>query len=365
MSFTIDKSPCPCHFPSDQEDDDWEGDDEDEGDGDDSKEKVHTVEFPTIADTCKNDQDPTIGPPGSVSNLRVRFQTLAIESEPTVLYASDHTSTTPPKDAICCYCPPSSHYDYTPNLVPSPAPPATAPLVDICYPGTPVNSTVSYEYLEPYGISPASPAPSWGAYDMMRVQMGIGVMPFPHPHMGIGMGMQYAHGHAYSGGYPGPPYNGVPRRMQSRFGSESESGSSVESGRRGDGMSYRRGGVPSFGSGREGRRRDRDRPPPPPPSSPPPPDINLPLAHNPTPTPTAPVISTERNQLNVSRIEEGMDTRTTVMIKNIPNKMSDQDLMRFIEAVCPKRIDFFYLRMDFQNGEFVSNEEVLFSCWGC
>jgi len=55
--------------------------------------------------------------------------------------------------------------------------------------------------------------------------------------------------------------------------------------------------------------------------------------------------------LNIKRIEEGLDTRTTVMIKNIPNKMSDRDLMVFIERVCPRRIDFFYLRMDFQNGE--------------
>ncbi|KAJ7188136.1 RNA recognition motif 2-domain-containing protein [Mycena filopes] len=44
------------------------------------------------------------------------------------------------------------------------------------------------------------------------------------------------------------------------------------------------------------------------------------------------------------------DTRTTVMIKNIPNKMSDKDLMAYIGAVCARKIDFLYLRMDFQNG---------------
>ncbi|KAI0047497.1 hypothetical protein FA95DRAFT_1492430 [Auriscalpium vulgare] len=38
------------------------------------------------------------------------------------------------------------------------------------------------------------------------------------------------------------------------------------------------------------------------------------------------------------------------MIKNIPNKMSDRDLLMFIERVVRRRIDFFYLRMDFQNG---------------
>ncbi|KAK2463211.1 hypothetical protein APHAL10511_004866 [Amanita phalloides] len=58
----------------------------------------------------------------------------------------------------------------------------------------------------------------------------------------------------------------------------------------------------------------------------------------------------ERNQLNLARIEDGQDTRTTVMIKNIPNKMSDRDLLNFIHKVCPRRIDFLYLRMDFKNG---------------
>jgi hypothetical protein len=59
----------------------------------------------------------------------------------------------------------------------------------------------------------------------------------------------------------------------------------------------------------------------------------------------------ERNQLNLARIENGQDTRTTVMVKNIPNKMSDKDLIAYIGNVCPRRIDFLYLRMDFQNGE--------------
>lgn len=56
------------------------------------------------------------------------------------------------------------------------------------------------------------------------------------------------------------------------------------------------------------------------------------------------------NNLNIARIENGQDMRTTVMIKNIPNKMTDKDLLSFIERVCVRRIDFFYLRMDFKNG---------------
>jgi hypothetical protein len=58
----------------------------------------------------------------------------------------------------------------------------------------------------------------------------------------------------------------------------------------------------------------------------------------------------ERNQLNLARIEDGQDTRTTVMIKNIPNKMSDRDLVAYIAGVCARKVDFLYLRMDFQNG---------------
>ncbi|TBU64511.1 RNA recognition motif 2-domain-containing protein [Dichomitus squalens] len=57
-----------------------------------------------------------------------------------------------------------------------------------------------------------------------------------------------------------------------------------------------------------------------------------------------------KNVLDIQAIESGIDTRTTVMIKNIPNKMTDRDLKNFIDRVCPRRIDFMYLRMDFQNG---------------
>jgi hypothetical protein len=68
-------------------------------------------------------------------------------------------------------------------------------------------------------------------------------------------------------------------------------------------------------------------------------------------TPTSPAAPPpERNLLHLRNIEEGVDTRTTVMIKNIPNKMSDKDLLAFLHKICPKRIDFLYLRMDFQNG---------------
>ncbi|KAJ3790848.1 RNA recognition motif 2-domain-containing protein [Lentinula aff. detonsa] len=58
----------------------------------------------------------------------------------------------------------------------------------------------------------------------------------------------------------------------------------------------------------------------------------------------------ERNQLNFAKIESGNDSRTTAMIKNIPNKMTDKDLIQYIAKVIPRRIDFLYLRIDFKNG---------------
>ncbi|KAJ7783276.1 hypothetical protein B0H16DRAFT_1710071 [Mycena metata] len=85
-------------------------------------------------------------------------------------------------------------------------------------------------------------------------------------------------------------------------------------------------------------------PPPPSPAAP------SPRAVGPSSGPPNAANSIERNQLNLARIEDGQDTRTTVMIKNIPNKMSDKDLMAYIGGVCSRKIDFLYLRMDFQNG---------------
>lgn len=40
----------------------------------------------------------------------------------------------------------------------------------------------------------------------------------------------------------------------------------------------------------------------------------------------------DKNKLDIGAIERGADTRTTVMIKNIPNKMSDGDLLAWMGA---------------------------------
>lgn len=51
------------------------------------------------------------------------------------------------------------------------------------------------------------------------------------------------------------------------------------------------------------------------------------------------------------------------MIKNIPNKLTRADLVRFIEEVVKQRMDFLYLRIDFKNGELFCYS-VLWRC-GC
>ncbi|ORZ33627.1 RNA recognition motif 2-domain-containing protein, partial [Catenaria anguillulae PL171] len=49
------------------------------------------------------------------------------------------------------------------------------------------------------------------------------------------------------------------------------------------------------------------------------------------------------------RTLQGFDTRTTIMIRNIPNKYSQQMLIDFINESHRGQYDFLYLRMDFKN----------------
>ncbi|GAA5889359.1 hypothetical protein JCM6882_000720 [Rhodosporidiobolus microsporus] len=55
------------------------------------------------------------------------------------------------------------------------------------------------------------------------------------------------------------------------------------------------------------------------------------------------------NVLNFERIEKGLDMRTTLMLKNIPNKLKDWEVMGFIDEVVGRSYDFFYLRCDYSN----------------
>lgn len=53
--------------------------------------------------------------------------------------------------------------------------------------------------------------------------------------------------------------------------------------------------------------------------------------------------------LNVARAETGEDARTTVMVKNIPNKYTQRNLLDLIDGNYAGKYDFFYLPIDFKN----------------
>ena len=53
--------------------------------------------------------------------------------------------------------------------------------------------------------------------------------------------------------------------------------------------------------------------------------------------------------MNVARILSGEDQRTTVMIKNIPNKYTQRMLLEKINKLHANRYDFFYLPIDLKN----------------
>lgn len=55
------------------------------------------------------------------------------------------------------------------------------------------------------------------------------------------------------------------------------------------------------------------------------------------------------NEIVPWRIENGLDSRTTCMLRNIPNKYTQRMLIDFIEETHRATFDFVYLRMDFKN----------------
>ncbi|KAI9189709.1 hypothetical protein H9P43_001142 [Blastocladiella emersonii ATCC 22665] len=55
------------------------------------------------------------------------------------------------------------------------------------------------------------------------------------------------------------------------------------------------------------------------------------------------------NEFDLARTIQGYDKRTTIMIRNIPNKYSQQMLIDFINDTHKGQYDFLYLRMDFKN----------------
>ncbi|XP_052203331.1 protein MEI2-like 5 isoform X2 [Diospyros lotus] len=59
--------------------------------------------------------------------------------------------------------------------------------------------------------------------------------------------------------------------------------------------------------------------------------------------------SKKQFQLDLDRIQSGEDTRTTIMIKNIPNKYTSKMLLAAIDANHRGTYNFFYLPIDFKN----------------
>lgn len=59
--------------------------------------------------------------------------------------------------------------------------------------------------------------------------------------------------------------------------------------------------------------------------------------------------TTHHNHVDVNRIREGTDVRTTIMLRNIPNKVDQNMLKGIVDQSSYGRYDFMYLRIDFAN----------------
>ncbi|KAK8057718.1 hypothetical protein PG996_011655 [Apiospora saccharicola] len=59
--------------------------------------------------------------------------------------------------------------------------------------------------------------------------------------------------------------------------------------------------------------------------------------------------SSQHNHVDISRIREGIDVRTTIMLRNIPNKVDQAMLKRIVDESSWGKYDFMYLRIDFAN----------------
>ena len=59
--------------------------------------------------------------------------------------------------------------------------------------------------------------------------------------------------------------------------------------------------------------------------------------------------SGHHNVVDVERIRHGLDVRTTIMLRNIPNKIDQQMLKEIVDETSGGKYDFMYLRIDFAN----------------
>ncbi|KJZ75986.1 hypothetical protein HIM_04442 [Hirsutella minnesotensis 3608] len=60
-------------------------------------------------------------------------------------------------------------------------------------------------------------------------------------------------------------------------------------------------------------------------------------------------IASHHNHVDIHRIRDGIDVRTTIMLRNIPNKVDQAMLKRIIDESSWGKYDFMYLRIDFAN----------------
>lgn len=55
------------------------------------------------------------------------------------------------------------------------------------------------------------------------------------------------------------------------------------------------------------------------------------------------------NVVDIDKISEGQDVRTTIMLRNIPNRVDQAGLKRILDESSFGQYDFMYLRIDFAN----------------
>ncbi|KAI5478543.1 meiosis protein Mei2 [Pseudohyphozyma bogoriensis] len=55
------------------------------------------------------------------------------------------------------------------------------------------------------------------------------------------------------------------------------------------------------------------------------------------------------NVIYFDKLADGRELRTTIMLRNIPNRMTDKELIAYIEEVVGRAFDFLYLRIDFSS----------------
>ncbi|KAH8653383.1 RNA recognition motif 2-domain-containing protein [Xylariales sp. PMI_506] len=60
-------------------------------------------------------------------------------------------------------------------------------------------------------------------------------------------------------------------------------------------------------------------------------------------------VSSQHNVVDVDRIRQGIDVRTTIMLRNIPNKVDQAMLKGIVDESSWGKYDFMYLRIDFAN----------------